>query len=213
VKPTVLVSWSGGIDSTSCLWQLLRDGEKVLAHHVVLKTPEKRWRMESKAIAAQREWFRKQGYGFVYHETGYDYGTVRRFTRDINITAFIAGHILIGYPGVMQAVVSSSADDERRLGRNPGTQSRRRMLTELMAGCWTAKERDGQTVLVPTKRRLEWLTPNIAKPKAQVMAEMPPDLLALCWYCRRPQGTRPCGKCRTCREVESARRRMSRAAG
>lgn len=192
MQPTVLVSWSGGIDSTSCLWQLLRDGCSVLAHHVVLKTPEGRWEAESKAIKAQREWFARHGYSFIYHETGFDYGTIRKFTRDINITAFTAGFVLIGYPTVSKAVISSSADDERRLGTDPAIQARRRQLTELMAG-----------------RQLGWLSPSIRKPKTQVMAEMPPDLLSLCWYCRRPREGKPCGQCRTCREVAAGREAMN----
>jgi hypothetical protein len=216
MRPTVLVSWSGGIDSTSCLWQLLRDGKDVLAHHVVLKSPEGRWEAEGQAIEAQREWFRAQGYTFVYHQTGYDYGTVLRYTRDINITAFAAGqviaeadrdagsegmtegfsagHVLIGYPSVTQAVVSASADDHRRQQTGPDIQGKRKQLTELVAG-----------------RSLEWLTPNILKPKAEVMREMPADLLSLCWYCRRPTKkggvlTR-CEKCRTCKEVMEGEKR------
>lgn len=190
--PTVCVSWSGGIDSTSCLWQLLRDGVCVLAHHVELRTPEGRWQAEREAVDAQREWFRAHGYGdqIVWKETGFAYGNVAKFTRDINITAFMAGFILSGYPSVTAAVISSSADDVRRQ-RDPVIQSRRKQLTEIMAG-----------------RSFEWLVPNEHKTKAEVMAEMPPDLLALCWYCRRPRREngrwQRCGVCRTCREVIAA---------
>ena len=204
MQPTVLVSWSGGIDSTSCLWQLLRDGVCVLAHHVELRSPDGRWRAEGPAVEAQRAWFAAHGMPIEYFKrTGFDYGDVAKYTRDINITAFTAGFILSGYPSVTAAVISSSADDARRQESDAGIQARRKQLTEIMAG-----------------RSLEWLTPNLHKSKREVMAEMPPDLLALCWYCRKPlveQGKCKsrfvrCGHCRTCREVIAAESALARQA-
>ena len=204
MQPTVLVSWSGGIDSTSCLWQLLRDGVCVLAHHVELRSPDGRWQAEGPAVEAQRAWFAAHGMPIEYFKTtGFDYGNVAKYVRDINITAFAAGFILAGYPSVSQVVISSSADDAKQRDFEV-FQATRRQFTELMAG-----------------REFEWLWPNINKTKQQTMAEMPPDLLALCWYCRRPlveqgKGTNRfvrCGHCRTCREVIAAESALARQAG
>ena len=192
MPPTVLLSWSGGIDSTSCLWQLLRDGKEVLAHHVRLKNREGREPYEKQAVDAIFEWLRarKLSGGLTYHETGFDYGTVKRIVRDITIMGAVSGFVAAGYPSIKTMVIAGSATDDRR--RSIGVaRERRRVLAETMAG-----------------RSFEWIQPNKSKTKAQVMAEMPPDLLALCWYCRKPRDGKPCGQCHTCREVTAGRRAL-----
>jgi hypothetical protein len=38
--------------------------------------------------------------------------------------------------------------------------------------------------------------------KRDMAAEMPKELVEMCWWCRRPVGGRACGMCKTCRGMK-----------
>lgn len=166
----------------------MKAGEHVLIHHVYMVNTEGRAEYELRAVQNILAWLREHGLdNFTYHQTAFDYGTVRQIARDINVIAFVAGIVLAQHSHTHKAVICSSADDLRRQAPMPWTQELRRWLTERMCG-----------------RELEWLMPNAKKTKAEVIGEMPPDLYALCWHCRVPKDGKPCGGCETCREVAAA---------
>ena len=184
-KPTIILSWSGGIDSTSCLYQLVTAGEKVLAHHIVLKHGgNTRWIQERRAVMELQSWFWARRLEFDFVETQFDYGDLPDVARDILVTGFVAGVIAQQYGSIQRAVICSSLDDvQRQEGTN--IQVLRMALTEGLA-----------------LRKLEWIVPNAEKSKIQVMNELPHSLLKECWYCRRPDSRgRPCGQCPTCEVV------------
>ena len=187
----VLVNLSGGIDSAYCMQLMLEQGHNVLAHHIRLKNWEGRQQLEYKATQDIIKHFRKEGYAkqIKYHETGFDYGTLRYIAYDIHIWTFFTGIILTN-PSLkksIEGVVISSHQDSPFM-RDTERDSRRRELIKSMLSGWEPK----------------WLYPIGHLLKKDVVRACPKDLLDLCWWCRRPYRNKPCGRCHTCRQVKGA---------
>ena len=193
-----MVALSGGIDSTSVLYQLLKAGEQVLVLHIRLRNREGREPYEAKAVQQILDWFRRTGLDtFEYLEMGFDYGDVTRLTSDTYVVGFMSGIVLsnVKYNSVKRILLTTSKTD----AENPGIADqglRKRITLE------TARAPGAEGVPFDPNREIAFEEPNLHKTKAQVMRELPPDLLALCWYCRfpTPDGT-PCQKCHTCLDV------------
>jgi 7-cyano-7-deazaguanine synthase in queuosine biosynthesis len=189
IKPTHFISLSGGIDSTHCMYKLLKEGVHVLSHHIHLKNREGRVTYESRAVKAILEWFlEKRLYNFIHTETTFDYGKNLYIIRDTRIIACSNGVILADpkYKAVKTIIICASKTDAgTRLEEilNPGT---RKIITEIVSG-----------------REFDWVFPNKDLTKHEVMAELPPDLLELCWYCRKPRNGQVCNKCHTCKIVNA----------
>src|SRR5690606_37309471 len=54
------------------------------------------------------------------------------------------------------------------------------------------------------ERPLTMLEPMKRYNRTQILADMPPDLIALCWWCRTPKDGQPCHECSTCKAVDPA---------
>lgn len=174
---TVLHAISGGIDSTSVLYQLMEAKERPLCYHIKLAGP--RLKAESAAMTAILKWFAdRYGYMVPCHFTSAQQHTG---VYDIELAALVAGGLLRTHRNVTKTTVSTSLDDTL-LPHWPKRNANRTQITEALAG-----------------RPLTWLRPNIDVRRADVIQTMPADLLALCSYCRRPRPDGgPCGKCNTC---------------
>ena len=182
-----LLTLSGGIDSTYALWKLLREGRRLLVLHVDLNSHEGRVRHEDKAVQRITRWLRGQGlHRFELVTAKFDYGTLGWITRDVEVIRFIAG-VTLASPSRrhIDTVIASGIAEDPHL---PDAEvARIRAILESAARRPIAIER-----------------PIRHMAKAEIIADMPPELFRLCWYCRKPQQGRTCGKCRTCKHVTAA---------
>src|SRR5690606_7576328 len=62
-----------------------------------------------------------------------------------------------------------------------------------------------QIIEILARRKIRLIRPKKKYTKAEFLADMPPELFQLCWYCRNP-GIRgePCHQCHTCKHVDEA---------
>jgi len=189
----VLVNLSGGIDSAYCLYLALQAGCDVLAHHIVLKNHEGRQDVERRATYDILAWMESQRLPgrITYVESGFDYGSLGYVVRDLNVWSFLTGVILANPRHRDRAVVISSHLDSPFM-TDPVRDQRRRDLVR--AVCTVEPE---------------WVYPIGHMTKAQVVQVCPPDLLQLCWWCRRPENGRPCHRCHTCQQVDAALEAMN----
>lgn len=183
----VLLNLSGGIDSTYCLWRALEAGQDVLVHHIEMRNHEGRLDYEKRAIRRVFAWIDAQRFPGRYQvlRSGFDYGNLRYIVRDLYVWSFLTGVILSNPSHKQRAVIVSSyhLSDPKH-----PEEVRRRAVVREVAGFEPA-----------------WITPLAGRAKADVVREMPRELVDACWWCRRPRRNGDlCGSCRTCRQMGKA---------
>lgn len=199
--PSTLLMLSGGVDSVWALHQhLTTTTEPIRTHHVRLINWEGRARFEAQAVKKVLTWARKNGHaGRVIHsESTTDVGTLRWIPRDHHTWGFWAGFILADPRNAgITKVIRTFHKDSVEGGVDSPTRHR-------ADAAWR------QPIEFIARRKVELVHPMIHMTKAEVVRDLPPELLALCWWCRRPKGGRPCHSCHTCQQVDAALGRGSR---
>jgi 7-cyano-7-deazaguanine synthase in queuosine biosynthesis len=194
---TLLVNLSGGVDSTFYAWRLLSEGWPLLLHHVRMVNREGRAEVEQAAFEGVCGWLRGRGLGrFSTAESGVDLSGVAKLPMDVEVVGWFTGVLLWANSNVSTVVVSANRDDVSIAKPQSARVVRRRKLAELQAG-----------------RSVGWWAPFGHMSKAQMVEAMPPELLALTWWCRKPQSGRVCRRCRVCREMQSAKQRLALTSG
>lgn len=190
-QPRHLLMLSGGLDSAWCLRHLVESGTPVRTHHVTLADWEGRAAVEDKAVTGILSWVREHGYGHLVTHTRsvVDFGDVRWIPQNYYLWAYWAGVIMANpaNASITKVVIprhSDAFDDPSRAAKSDRAY---KTITALVAG-----------------REPELVYPMIHLAKADVVRDLPDDLRARCWYCRRPRRGAPCGTCRTCRQVRPA---------
>jgi len=188
-----MINFSGGIDSVYVAWKYLVENpkKKLLIHHVILKTKERRWNNEKKAVDSVLKWFKKNGLdNFEYVETGIDVSKCTPKLYDSAYTSFMQIAILRDrkYKGVVNVLNNSPRDEYLRIGEPE--LDRRASITKQMR---IATNTDYINIIPVVKDMY----------KKDIIKDMPKDLLKLCWYCRRPRPDGSvCHECHTCKQVE-----------
>lgn len=193
-RPQTLISLSGGQDSTYVLWKHLttEPANKVLVHHVNLRhEKENRLKWERAAVHNILDWLEAHGLdNFDYHESTFDYGTLPRISvKDIQVVAMFQAIILKtrAYDSLRYIKLPWHRGEVSDNEDNQGFRIKK---------LYAALE-------VTTPYQLQFPIKDMTR--AQMAAEMPAELLALCHCCRCPdeRGT-ACGKCKTCGELKDA---------
>lgn len=186
MQPDCLINISGGIDSVYSALKCLESGGRPILHHCVLKSRTSRWSYEKKAVMHALAYFRRNNLNdFVYIESGFDYGTVGHLVYDVEIIGFLTGVVLRNpkYSNVNKVIVSVNKDDPSGRDINAARRVTSNGLADLMVG-----------------RSLEFLYPYISMTKADIIKDMPKELISGLWWCRTPKNGNRCNKCRACRE-------------
>ena len=196
VRVTTLAMFSGGLDSTAMLVQLLtQDEEPLRVHHIHMENAEGRAEAERAAVEAIVAWCRSRYRAFRYSESGLDFRGLEAIPIDYLAIAFVACQVAIDTPGCRRIAVGSLAQDTDIENRS----SRQRRVFDELYSCYRARKL-GEPVV-------EWIYPVYRKSKQQVAAALPAELRELTWSCRRPlidasgehASYRPCGACKACR--------------
>lgn len=179
-----LLNISGGVDSVYVAWDHLRNRRgRLLLHHCEFRTKSRRWEAEAKALNEVLAWFDANGLtDYEIARTGFDYGTLDTIW-DIEVIGFLTGVILRKRPEINTVLLTATADD-MELKNISRRQKRRADIIELVAN-----------------RPVRLIQPVSHVRKAAMIAELPADLYALTWSCRKPKDGKPCGKCYTCRTI------------
>jgi hypothetical protein len=180
----VLHNLSGGIDSTSVLYELVRNPaiKTIYVHHMNIKTKQGRWQPEDLAVTRIYDWLKTQGYNFtVISKSEAIHFPIMA---DIELVGFVTGALLRSLADVNTITFSTSATDRENPLWSARHQSRLRLIDHM------------------SQRTYKRLMPNWHKERQRVIKEMPSDLLKMCSFCRRPELARgsfkPCGVCKTC---------------
>jgi 7-cyano-7-deazaguanine synthase in queuosine biosynthesis len=192
--------FSGGLDSTGALWELLKNKEnKVHIHHLHLINKENRAEAEHKAVRNIISYISKSHqtkYSESYHEYPYysylkstdskEISINQSFMFDSDMYNFIAATICSCLHNIKTVAVGRTKSDS-----DPNVIERANRGNKL----------------------LELFVPNIIKiypvghlTKDEIYKMLPEELRNMTWSCRTPINTgentfKECGKCKTCREL------------
>ena len=191
MKPTYLINLSGGLDSLYTLWRFLQEfpEDAVLTHHIRIDLSTKRNYFERKAVRAQLDWVKANGFSHrVSHvETRFGVGSLATRPYDISLTGLYMGLILSDQKGktIHTYIRSSPLEDTERNGQ-AAISLRRELQLRLMK--------------VHCKRPIREINFMEALTKKQAYDQLPEDLKKLWFSCRKPslEGV-ICEKCHSCK--------------
>jgi 7-cyano-7-deazaguanine synthase in queuosine biosynthesis len=181
-----LVTVSGGIDSTLVLYDYLRNNptHKVLVHHCKLVNREGRADMETEAIGKVLTYLKNvtKLRNFEYTYSGFDYGNLRHIVQDIELMGFLLGVLYRSKSYTIGKVLICASKWDIECGVNYDVRAKRRF----------------DIIRAVTDKQVNFEYPIAHMSREEVIEALPKGLRDLTWYCRRPNGNKPCGKCRTC---------------
>ena len=185
-KPTTLVMFSGGMDSTYMLWRLLQDPAvgPIHLHHMNIINIENRAKAEALAVAQIRNYFRVRGLEPSYSESTHEMPDFNgSFPWDTHFVYTVAATLCLSFPQFYRVLIGRTAHDASRAINRAGPNA------------------DKVFHIFEPKAALEF--PLMYTAQDEIVAGLPEDLLALTWTCRTPwydgQRPMPCGKCVNCR--------------
>jgi len=188
---TTLAMFSGGLDSTAMLVQLLEEtSDELRVHHIRMLNKEGRAGAEQQAVEAILAWCRRRYRPFRSSESGLDFASLQAIPIDYLSIAYVACQVAIDTPGCDRIAVASLSSDTAIADRS----ARQRQVFDAMYACYRARKLG--------EPQVEWIYPVYECSKAQIAEMLPAELAALTWSCRRPVarkgGWDPCGACKAC---------------
>lgn len=181
MEPSILVMFSGGLDSTGVLWKLLSEKQKIHVHHMNLRNVERRARAEAVAVNKILTYVKNIG-PFSYSESTHEYPSFgNKFMWDSDIVAFVSGFICLSIPSIKNVAIGMTASDE-----NTGLSDRIVRSNKILEAFTDAKK----------------IYPVSHLTKLQIYDMLPEEIRSLTWSCRTPvyqeNEAVKCGKCQTC---------------
>jgi 7-cyano-7-deazaguanine synthase in queuosine biosynthesis len=204
---TILLMFSGGIDSTYLLHHYLRDtNHPVHAHHVSVRYPHwQRWPGEDPASESIVAWCKQNLRDFEYSKSRFDLD-FPDVGWDSDLQLLVASKVALNLKDRRITVALGwCAEDLQR------AQVRDRQERNVTTDLWRALRQS----VVSADLNEEIAMPIVERglSKAEIIAELPKELVALAWTCRSPRFAddipHPCGTCHACMLRSSA---MSEAA-
>jgi 7-cyano-7-deazaguanine synthase in queuosine biosynthesis len=188
---TMLVMFSGGLDSTAMLVKLLTETKDALrVHHVRMANREDRAEAEQAAVERIVAWCRERYRPFRYSESALDFQELAAIPIDYLCVAFVACQVAIDTPGCNRIAVAALARDTDIENR----AARQRRVFDALYECYRARKLG--------EAEVRWVYPVYHATKRELAAVLPRELLEMTWSCRRPvraaQGFRACGACKAC---------------
>ena len=186
--------FSCGIDSTYLAWSMRRD-PNVHLHHISIKTMTPLWKEQDARVYHILSYFKKQGCTFEYSESTFEF-MLPQMGYDSDLLLLVASK-----------VVQNFKDDwiEVYMGWNP-TDMKRTAIAEraernVTPNIWKALVQSTRNrQCIDEKLHFPLIEQNIVK--ADMIREMPTELLDLTYSCRYGN---LCGKCHACRDIEEAK--------
>lgn len=191
-KLVTLVTLSGGVDSTYLLWKLLKvTDDEIIALHVNIANNEGRSEVERIRTEQILLYLSKEIRKFHYVTTGMDHKGLNWYGYDMMTVAFEVGITATSFLFKTNRAVDrwtvASCEEE-------GGWPKRSVHWKACVAATCYPHRPPPFFAFPTISKMEQ------------MKQMPRELLALTWYCRRPvitrDGYKTCGLCKTCQLVQ-----------
>ena len=195
-NPTVLLMFSGGLDSLGALYLLLTDKQysnfNIHVHHLHLSNSEQRHYVEKTAVDVIIKYLRDKKYrDFTYTESLHYFPSIPnsngRLPFDSDIVLFMASMICMCDKTITHYASGITASDLMQGIVNPHVEITRRLFEQL-----TYSEGHGVKRIYPVDKFT----------KDQIRMFLPIELSSLAWSCRTPiykdEEPEVCGRCQPC---------------
>ena len=192
MKETILVLYSGGLDSTVMLHLLLTQEKykqyNIHVHHVHIRNQERRAVAETAAVTKSLQWFIDNEYReFSYSDADITFGSYNnKFLFDTDVTYFFAGYIASCDKSITKIAYGATATDFEEAGLNDRVQRSRNIFKAFVD--------------------IERILPLLELTKTEIYQLLPEGLRDKFWSCRKPvyanRIATPCGQCKTCKQLE-----------
>ena len=202
IKPIKkLIMLSGGVDSALMAYDCLKNNESIHLHHVHITNSENRTFLEAKAVDDILNYF-NQHFSPALFSISYsvwkesDLGCIGR---DYMVYLLAAQRIAIYLAAdyQVQVHVGFIKEDCKSIAVQEGWDLR----------LWrTIIETDVNSFRKSISKDLYRPVLNLSK--LNILQRLPKELIDLCWSCRRPVDDKVCGKCRSCKELNKAKRKL-----
>jgi 7-cyano-7-deazaguanine synthase in queuosine biosynthesis len=189
-KQTILVMYSGGLDSLGMTYKLLTDPEYedyvLHIHHIHIRNIENRDRAEAITVELALKELERLGFSFIYSESQISSQPYNGdFMYDTDSINFFAGYICSTNPNIVNVAMGMNANDS-----NHALEERRKRANAILTAF----------------TRVEKIYPVLNMSKREIYDSLPDTLKTMFWSCRAPVYTEkniaPCGRCDTCVKLQ-----------
>ena len=191
--------FSGGMDSTYIAWKMMKNkiGKLHLHHASIRNDSDPLWKQQDRAVKLILDYFRKQGFEFGYSESIFEFFGWEQVGFDSDLLLLIGQKIAQNFDGKVELFIGWNPYDMERLCIAD------RSCRNVTNNIWLS--------LVESARNRKHIDKNLHFPliednlrKADIIEEMPKELLDLTWSCRKSKTDTPCGSCHACIEIQDA---------
>ncbi|WP_179213263.1 adenine nucleotide alpha hydrolase family protein [Ekhidna lutea] len=203
-KPTILCMFSGGIDSTGVLHQLITDEKykdhPLIVHHIHIFNRENRARAEAMAVKTILSYYKENTERpflvteSTFNTTGFAPLKANRFPFDMDVCAFMAGNICTARKDVKSVAMGRTKTDVESGGEN--FMARMKRAQAIFKSVLALEKSEAPTYIFPV----------VEFTKQEVWEMLPADVRKNTWWCRTPiyigDKAQSCGKCHTCNDVK-----------
>ncbi|MEO9871657.1 7-cyano-7-deazaguanine synthase [Ekhidna sp.] len=204
-KPAILCMFSGGIDSTGVLHQLMTNEKftehPLIVHHIHIFNRENRAKAEAAAVSSILNYYHKNvNRKFLvtestFNTTGFAPLQSSRFPFDMDVCAFFSGNICAARKEIDFVAMGRTKTDVDSGGDNFMVRMKR------------AQAIFKSVMSLENTNLPEYIFPVIDFTKGEIWKFLPEQVRKSTWWCRRPvykEGKPPqaCGKCQTCKDVK-----------
>jgi len=205
INNTILCMFSGGIDSTGVLHQLITNRQfsdkQLIVQHIILQNRENRAQAEVASVKSIIEYYKKnfpeREFTYtdsIFNTTGFAPLKSSRFPFDMDVCAFMAGNICVARKDIRKVAMGRTKTDVDSGGDN--FQKRMERAQGVFRSIYSLENET-----IP-----EYIFPVIKMTKKEIWNDLPAAVRKACWYCRHPQynddgSATACKECITCKEV------------
>lgn len=203
-KEAILCMYSGGIDSTGVLHQLMTNdqykNQPLIVHHIHILNRENRAQAESTAVRAILSYYKENTdrkflvTESTFNTTGFAPLKSIRFPFDMDVCAFMAANICAARKDIMHVAMGRTNTDIE----SGGESFMKRMVR--------AQSIFKSVLSLENELTPEYIFPVVDFRKKEIWDFLPSQVRDSTWWCRVPvyqEGKPiPCGKCQTCKDVK-----------
>lgn len=195
------------MDSTYVAWKMLNDRmTNVYIHHVLLKNDrEKMWKEQYVAVLNIIRYFKECGFTFDYSESAYVFINHSVIGFDSDVLLLSAQKVAQNFRRKSVRVYTGWKAPYDGMGVRQRESVQDRIRRKVSENLWSALV-DGATNRNYIDKELHFPLMNPDITKADMLKEMPQELIDLTWSCRTPNKGKACGRCHACIEIDIAKK-------